>query len=88
MMNYEDAAAVPMINGWVEIVKRFIPDRFHRFLPLAAMAFGVLYAFAIKPGKVENPIERGMVGLVLGLTAAGAFEGARHLLAKPAAPKA
>ena len=73
------AAGIPAVLGQIEIVKRFIPDRYHRWLPIAAVLLGVVWACML-PGRVA--VERLCIGSAIGLGAAGAFDGTRALSKK------
>lgn len=74
-----DAAAVPTICGWLEWVKPFVPERYWKFLPVVAVGLGVLYAFTLRE-RSDSAIQSVATGLVLGLTASGAWSAAKNML--------
>lgn len=74
-----DAAAVPTICGWLEWVKPMLPERARKFLPLGAVALGLLYAFAVR--RQGMPITHSILwGIALGLTASGTWSAAKNML--------
>ena len=70
--NVEDTVSIPTINGWVMLMKRFVPAKYVEKipLPLLCIVLGIAYTVLLKPGPC--PIGQKIVlGIMLGGTAAG-----------------
>jgi hypothetical protein len=77
--NIEDTAAIVSIAGQVQVVKRWLPDKWLKLLPVVAIAFGVLYAFAIKPdGHGVTMAQSIALGVMLGISATGIHSGMKN----------
>ena len=87
MFHVEDSAAVVTILGWVEAVKGFVPDSLKKLLPLLAVGLGVAYAFGVKPNNNSGTVQTLILGVVLGLTAAGTYSAVKNGAEKMAAGK-
>ena len=86
--NFEDSAAMVTITGWVQVVKRWLPETLAAWMPLVAILCGVMYATGAKPGGTRNLVESIVLGVMLGLSACGTFEVAKNAAEKmkPAKP--
>lgn len=83
----KDAGAVGAIVGIVQLIKTMTPEKLYKWLPLAALALGVAYSFAARQAGTDA-FTRIMMGLQLGLAAAGSFSMVKNLAHKQeAAPK-
>lgn len=71
--NLEDSAAMVTITGYVGIVHKYVPEKYGKLMPLVAIAVGIGYAFAIKPGPVMSASQSIALGVMLGLSACGAY---------------
>jgi hypothetical protein len=73
--------AAPLIVALVEVAKRVgCPDR---YAPLVALALGLLTAFgaaAAVPLPPQHWVVTALIGVGMGLTAAGLYSGGRTLL--------
>lgn len=69
-LNAEDAAVVPVINGWIEWAKPFIPNALKKFTPLLAIVLGIGYAFTMKPDACDL-VSKIVTGVGLGMGAVG-----------------
>lgn len=77
-----DAGAAGVIIGWVQVVKGIIPESWSKWLPLVAIALGVVYTLVVNP-SLEQPIAAQIgKGIMIGFTAAGAFTGIKRLANK------
>jgi hypothetical protein len=76
------ATGSAVVLGQVQVVKRLLPDRFHRWLPACALAFGIVWGLTL-PGRPL--VERIFGGLGAGIGAVGAFDGVRATVEKPTA---
>jgi hypothetical protein len=76
--------AVPAIIGLVQVLKQIgVPSRFS---PLSAVAVGVLFALGELYKDRFSWIQAVVVGVGLGLSAAGLYSGSQALLQKPSFP--
>lgn len=82
-----DGLASTTVIGWVRIIKDLIPDTWVRLLPLFAIVLGEIYAFSLRSG-CASIAQCVFVGLVIGLSAAGAYSGAKNLVERRPAPAA
>lgn len=77
-----DASAIPIISGWVGMLKDVIPDEWKKkSLPLLAILCGMIYAFSIKQdcgGVMESII----MGFTLGLGSVGAHSAVKNGIEK------
>lgn len=82
--NLEDTSAPVAINGWVQIVKGFIPESWRdKLTPVLVIGMGIAYAFVFKPGPVSDWKQSLALGVLLGLTAMGTFVGVKKAFSKP-----
>jgi hypothetical protein len=80
--------AAPILVGLVELCKQAfgLPPRFAPVLAVVlglAAAFGTVAALPVPP---EHPVLTTMIGLAMGLTAAGLYSGTRALMRAPEPP--
>lgn len=76
---------VPIVVGLVEVMKKFVTD--DRFWPLFAIAYGILWntiaALATKSIHDQSDLANAiLVGVVIGLAAAGLYSGSRTMLSR------
>jgi len=72
----DEAAAVPLILGLVEIIKGFgVPKK---YLAPVAVVLGVLLALLVKGPTIDN----GIIGLAIGLAASGLYSGGKAFIKK------
>lgn len=76
--NPEDLSATGVILGQLQIVKRFIPEKFLKLLPLVAIGLGILYVYTVKPGASHSVAASVTMGFALGISAVGLYEGTIH----------
>lgn len=77
--------AAPILVGLVELAKQALslPPR---FAPVLAVGLGLAAAFgtvAAIPVPAQHPVITTMIGLAMGLTAAGLYSGTRALMRTP-----
>lgn len=78
--NMEDGTALFAINGYVQVVKRWLPEKLKVYMPLIPVLCGILYVFLVKPGGVTSLMDTISLGVMLGLSASGAYAGAKHVV--------
>ena len=77
-----DLTAIPIISGWVGILKGLIPDEWKKKgLPILSVICGLIYAFSIKDncGTAMNAM---MMGVTLGLSAVGTHSALKNGIEK------
>ena len=74
---FEEAVLVPIILGLVEAIKRSVslPGKFS---PLLAIGIGLVASLVLNGASIEN----GIIGLGLGLAAAGLYSGGKAIAKK------
>jgi len=78
--NVYDASALVVVCGWVNLVKAMVPAGWSKWMPVAAIACGVLYALHVRPAGAAVGIWTAILtGATVGLGAAGTFSGAKAL---------
>ena len=83
-MDYQmmDAAAIPVISGWVGMAKGYIPrEWFKKFLPLLAIICGLIYSFGIK-APCADVFQTIIIGITLGLGSIGAHSAVKNGIEK------
>ena len=73
LSDFVGLAAVPVIIGLVEIVKRWIAD--DRWYPLIALVLGMAINAAIAYQTAGNYLLAVLIGVVAGLAASGLYSG-------------
>ena len=64
------ASGIPIVIGLTEVIKKFgVPSR---FLPLVAIAFGILFAIVLLGPTPEGILQ----GIMIGLAGSGLYRGA------------
>ena len=69
---------IGVLAGIINILKQALPEKVHRFIPITAVVVGGLSGLAI--GLLTGPVTvmvvgtYGMKGLIVGLSATGAYE--------------
>ena len=78
--NVYDGAALVVVCGWVNLIKAVVPASWSRWMPVAAIACGILYALQVRPaGAAGGLFSAILMGVTVGLGAAGTFSGAKAL---------
>lgn len=78
----ELAIAVPILTAVMEVLKRaFLPSR---FVQLVAVVLGVVYSVF---GNGAVTFDSVVLGVILGLSASGLYDGATHPVIKTTATK-
>lgn len=92
-MDYQlmDAAAIPVISGWVMKAKEFLPPEWYKKgLPFLAILCGIIYAFALREPCADIG-QTVVMGVTIGLGSIGAHSATKNAaerIIKPAAPAA
>lgn len=86
-----DAAAIPVVIGYVKSLKRYLPkgpnaQRWTILLPVASIALGVAYALFLRP-ECNWSQECLAAGFSIGLSASGLAAGVRHAAEAMQKPK-
>jgi hypothetical protein len=77
-----DAAAIPVISGWVMKAKDFLPEEWYKKgLPILAILCGIIYSFALREpaGDVYQTIA---MGISVGLGSIGAHSATKNVVEK------
>jgi hypothetical protein len=75
-----DSGAVVAVIGWVNLIRRVVPDAWSRWMPIVAVACGCLYSLQVRPlGASGGILPALMAGVTVGLSAAGAYAGTKKL---------
>ncbi len=82
---FADGAAIMTVIGYCNILRAHLPEAWTRFMPLAAVAMGILYALVYRPGCTGRP-ECLVAGFAIGISASGVYSGGKSLAQKPAPP--
>jgi len=73
-----DAAAIPVISGWIMKAKDFLPKSWcKKGLPFLAILCGLAYSFALR-APCSDVTQTVIIGLTLGLGAIGAHSSAKN----------
>ena len=77
-----DAAAIPVISGWIAMIKDMVPDEWKKkFLPVLAIICGLVYAFSMRDARVDV-FQSIIMGVTLGFSAVGAHSAVKNGLEK------
>lgn len=79
-----DAAAIPVVAGFVAVLKRRLPQNWSAFLPLVSIALGIVYAMTYRPG-CQMSAECMFAGFQVGLMATGLHSSFKNATEKPKA---
>ena len=75
------ASTIALNTATTEIIKRMIPEKFNRFIPIIPLVLGISFTwlFATDISSWRDII---FYGLIVGLTSVGTYSGTKHLINK------